>query len=206
MNYYEILEVSTNASKEVIKNAYRALSKKYHPDRNKENLELAEEKLKEINVAYETLIDDEKRLQYDYEIGVKVDPNAIIPEEENIIQEKDEEEPKKDKTIWVIKKKNVLVGVVIAISFVLAFTIGIKIANNSSSKKNKYETHVVTPIIEKNESSENTKKYNSNSNYNNSDIDNTPNDYVDEENNIDTNEREETSDNESNDNTNYGIS
>ena len=32
MNYYEILEVSTNASKEVIKNAYRALIKKYHPD------------------------------------------------------------------------------------------------------------------------------------------------------------------------------
>ena len=32
MNYYEILEVSVNASKEAIKNAYRALIKKYHPD------------------------------------------------------------------------------------------------------------------------------------------------------------------------------
>ena len=77
MNYYEILEVSVNASSEVIKNAYRALSKKYHPDRYKGDKSFAEEKLKEINLAYETLIDENKRLLYDYDNGFKIDPNAV---------------------------------------------------------------------------------------------------------------------------------
>ena len=48
MNYYEILEVSVNASKEVIKNAYRALIKKYHPDSYNGNKEFAQEKMKKI--------------------------------------------------------------------------------------------------------------------------------------------------------------
>ena len=72
MNYYEILEVSTNASKEVIKNAYRALIKKYHPDSYTGDKEFAQEKVKEINEAYETLIDDDKRLLYDYDNGYKI--------------------------------------------------------------------------------------------------------------------------------------
>ena len=80
MNYYEILEVSVNASKEVIKNAYRALTKKYHPDSYNGNKEFAQEKMKKINEAYETLIDDNKRLLYDYDNGFKIDPNA--PEKE----------------------------------------------------------------------------------------------------------------------------
>jgi len=62
-DYYEILGVSRNATKEEIKNAYRKLALKYHPDRNKSPE--AEERFKEISEAYAVLSDEEKRRQYD---------------------------------------------------------------------------------------------------------------------------------------------
>ena len=60
---YETLGVSSDASAEDIKKAYRRLARKYHPDINKEPD--AEEKFKEINAAYEVLSDAQKRQQYD---------------------------------------------------------------------------------------------------------------------------------------------
>jgi molecular chaperone DnaJ len=62
-DYYEVLGVSKNASKDEIKNAYRKLAMQYHPDRNK--APDAEEKFKEISEAYAVLSDDQKRQQYD---------------------------------------------------------------------------------------------------------------------------------------------
>ncbi len=60
---YDTLEVSSNASADEIKKAYRKLARKYHPDISKEKK--AEEKFKEINAAYEILSDPKKRAQYD---------------------------------------------------------------------------------------------------------------------------------------------
>lgn len=62
-DYYEVLGVSKTASAQEIKKAYRKLSKKYHPDINKESG--ADEKFKEITEAYEILSDDNKKAQYD---------------------------------------------------------------------------------------------------------------------------------------------
>ncbi|EFQ56434.1 molecular chaperone DnaJ [Streptococcus downei] len=61
--YYDRLGVSKNASQDEIKRAYRKLSKKYHPDINKEAG--AEDKYKEVQEAYETLSDEQKRAAYD---------------------------------------------------------------------------------------------------------------------------------------------
>ena len=61
-DYYEVLGVQRNASKDEIKDVYRKLAMQFHPDRNKSPE--AEEKFKEISEAYAVLSDDEKRQQY----------------------------------------------------------------------------------------------------------------------------------------------
>lgn len=65
-NYYDWLEISRNASPEVVEKAYKALVKKYHPDLQEgENKQQAEEMIKKINEAYSVLSDETKRKQYD---------------------------------------------------------------------------------------------------------------------------------------------
>lgn len=62
-DFYETLGVSRDADKEELKQAYRRLARKYHPDVNKEAG--AEERFKEINRAYEVLSEPETRARYD---------------------------------------------------------------------------------------------------------------------------------------------
>lgn len=65
MTYYDVLEISETASEEVVRVAYKALAKKYHPDVFCGDAKEAEEKMKQINVAFEVLSDSKKRKQYD---------------------------------------------------------------------------------------------------------------------------------------------
>lgn len=167
MNYYEILEVSVNASKEVIKNAYRALTKKYHPDSYNGNKEFAQEKMKKINEAYETLIDDNKRLLYDYDNGFKIDPNA--PEKEFVevkddIKENYEINSLRNIDIREILKNKKIILVIIAVLFIVAFIIGLAIAGGGSDKKSeeKEESNKTQTIIDNDNNDEN---YTNNSTY-----------------------------------------
>jgi molecular chaperone DnaJ len=63
-NYYDILGIRKDASDKDIKQAYRRLARKYHPDVNPGD-KSAEAKFKEVNAAYEVLSDNEKRKKYD---------------------------------------------------------------------------------------------------------------------------------------------
>lgn len=81
-NYYEILEVDKNASKEIIDKAYRTLVKKYHPDLKEQNEKnQAETKIKEINEAYDILSDELKRSEYNKTLK----DNYISMEEYNLL-------------------------------------------------------------------------------------------------------------------------
>jgi len=80
--YYAILGVSEDANFQEIKKSYRKLAKKYHPDRNKSAN--AEETIKKINEAFETLSDRRKRKQYDLE------SSNIFDLEESNKEEKEE--------------------------------------------------------------------------------------------------------------------
>jgi len=64
-DYYELLELSREATAADIKKSYRKLALKWHPDKNPENPDEATRKFKEIAEAYEVLIDDKKRKIYD---------------------------------------------------------------------------------------------------------------------------------------------
>ncbi|MFV0470313.1 MAG: molecular chaperone DnaJ [Dysgonomonas sp.] len=63
-DYYEVLEVTTTATVEEIKKAYKKKAIQYHPDKNPDNPD-AEEKFKEAAEAYEVLSDEQKRAKYD---------------------------------------------------------------------------------------------------------------------------------------------
>lgn len=68
MNYYQLLGVDQKADQKAIKNAYKKLAFQYHPDKNPGS-QYAENRFKEINNAYQTLSDPEKRALYDLKIN-----------------------------------------------------------------------------------------------------------------------------------------
>ncbi len=87
MNYYEVLGVSREASDEDIKKAYRKLVFEHHPDRNPHKKD-ADERIREINVAYEIVGDPDKRKSYDRlswgdePRAAAVDPGVVVEEME----------------------------------------------------------------------------------------------------------------------------
>lgn len=91
LGYYAILGVSQGANFQEIKKSYRKLAKKYHPDRNKSAH--AEETIKKINQAFETLSDRRKRKQYDRESS-------------NIFDQKDSNNEEKEENLSDQKQTN----------------------------------------------------------------------------------------------------
>ena len=81
LNYYAVLEVSLQASQEEIKKAYRKLALQFHPDRNQGNRQ-AEQKIREVNAAYEILGDSDARKAYDRMRLGHVGPTVSRQEEE----------------------------------------------------------------------------------------------------------------------------
>ena len=75
--YYDILEISRFASKEVLNRAHKVLIKKYHPDleQDEEQRKINEAHLVKINEAYEVLSDDVKRKEYDQKVFGSADIN-----------------------------------------------------------------------------------------------------------------------------------
>lgn len=80
-NYYYFLGIDYNASDEDIKKAYRKLSMKYHPDKN-EGDDFFVERFREVQEAYEVLIDAERRKMYNasFESALKTQRSTLPPE------------------------------------------------------------------------------------------------------------------------------
>jgi curved DNA-binding protein CbpA len=120
--HYDTLQVSHNASQEVITVAYRSLSHKYHPDKNSGDLN-AQDIMKLINVAYEVLSDPDKRK--DYDISIK---NSNLEAFNSVYTKNNEASP----TTAESRPKN---GIVLGIIFIaLIFTIFIFIEHNKKSE------------------------------------------------------------------------
>lgn len=68
-DYYSILGIDRDSSRDSVKHAFRLLAKRYHPDHHPED-PLAEERFKEIAEAYEVLGDDSMRRQYDHTLSL----------------------------------------------------------------------------------------------------------------------------------------
>lgn len=88
-NYYDELEISKEASDEIINKAYKILAKKYHPDTySGTNKDFAEEKFKKISNAYKILSNDQKRKEYDLQLSAqevsKEDFDSLLAENEKL--------------------------------------------------------------------------------------------------------------------------
>ena len=92
MNYYDILEISPNASTEVIKAAYRSLVKKYHPDAG---IEIDGGKFSKIEEAYNVLSDEKRRKEYDLQLSAS----------NNVFSQKNKQKSKYTPTVCEEEKK-----------------------------------------------------------------------------------------------------
>lgn len=80
MNFYTVLGIPRDADEEMIRSAYRALARRYHPDRGSGS---STEKFRRVNKAYETLIHNARRQQYDLALArVERPVPATYPQED----------------------------------------------------------------------------------------------------------------------------
>lgn len=88
VDYYQVLGIGRGATDEEVKKAYRKLVFEYHPDRNPGNQE-AEDKIRELNAAYEVLGDSEKRGTYE-RLRWGDEPRDVPPDPGDILHEMEE--------------------------------------------------------------------------------------------------------------------
>ena len=122
-NAYKILELSPAASQDEIKQAYKTAAKKYHPDIYKGDKKFAEEKMKQINEAYELLSKTSNSLyQQEYDESIKRQKDF-----EEFIKKRKEADEKLKKELEEIQKereaysKKVLKPIVIFLCFLLEY-------------------------------------------------------------------------------------
>ena len=84
IDYYEILEVHTKASNEVIKKAYQTLAKKYHPDTTLLEKNQALKKMTLLNEAFSILSDNKSRSEYDSLLKQKIQNKFSNSKQENL--------------------------------------------------------------------------------------------------------------------------
>lgn len=84
MSLYSVLGISRDADEQMIRSAYRVLARRYHPDRGAGS---SSEKFRQINEAYQTLIDPARRLAYDRSLrpaGPSPPPSQIRREDPRV--------------------------------------------------------------------------------------------------------------------------
>ena len=102
--YYSILEVSEKATFQEIRRSYRKLARKYHPDRN--GASAADDMIKKINQAFETLSDRDKRRDYDSQSLLKTWDSKVQVQSADIFESGSQPERKTTSTFYSTTVKN----------------------------------------------------------------------------------------------------
>lgn len=102
--YYSILEVSEKANFQEIRRSYRKLARKYHPDRN--GASAADDMIKKINQAFETLSDRDKRRDYDSQSLLKTLDSKVEVQSADIFESGSQPERKTTSTFYSTTVKN----------------------------------------------------------------------------------------------------
>lgn len=82
MDYYSVLNINKNANLKQIRDSYKKLAKKWHPDKN--SSKNAEKKFKKISEAYQILSDENKRIKYDNEQDILLNENYLFDDPINV--------------------------------------------------------------------------------------------------------------------------
>lgn len=109
MNYYDILHISKDASQQEIRDSYKNLIKKYHPDIYSGSHEYAEQITKDLNDAYKVLSNEELRKEYDLSLEETITPTpppVYTPHDyKSTKQNLEYEDPPKETFEQIMKKK-----------------------------------------------------------------------------------------------------
>lgn len=162
MNYYEILKVSKTATDQEIKNSYKTLVKKYHPDLYVGDKGFAEQKIKEINEAYDILSNPETKAEYDEYLNPQLQPSVSYDKYnpssayQTDTKQYTDSPPHESKSLWTFnqfisdkfnkldKKRQVQIFIIILVSVLALFLINLievqyylKNHNNTTSNSDK---------------------------------------------------------------------